>query len=55
MLHQLSSEMQLQIFQSQLRFERLYASSAGMEGKMIRDGRLRELGQGAPVGTIAGH
>ncbi|UDM18834.1 hypothetical protein [Vogesella sp. XCS3] len=55
MLHQLSSEVQLQIFQSQLRFERLHASSAGMEGKMIRDGRLRELGQGAPVGTIAGH
>ncbi|AXE32478.1 hypothetical protein DK842_22705 [Chromobacterium phragmitis] len=54
MLHQLSAEVQMQIFQSKLRFERLRASSMGLEAKLVRENQLRELGQGAPVGAIAG-
>ncbi|MGC0153487.1 hypothetical protein ACPRNU_13575 [Chromobacterium vaccinii] len=54
MLKQLSTEIQLQTAQSQLRFERLFAASSGMQGNAERERQLAGLGQGAPAGAING-
>ncbi|OHX16438.1 hypothetical protein [Chromobacterium sphagni] len=54
MLKQLSTEVQMQTFQSQLRFERLFAASSGMLGNIERKQQLAGLSQGAPIGAING-
>ncbi|KUM04278.1 hypothetical protein KIF53_17480 [Chromobacterium subtsugae] len=54
MLKQLSTEVQMQTSQSQLRFERLFAASSGMLGNIERKEQLAGLSQGAPIGAING-